>query len=221
MGVHEWLLQRHKQYEVDDELREWLSVYKSYSESSSKELAKELSISSPERFRAVAPAGTIGILASTTTGIEPLFASAYKRRYLTNGTDWKYEYVVSPIAKRIHEEYGVEGDDIQTAFSLSRTLEGIEQRIKFQAEVQKFIDMGISSTLNLSPWGSESNNEHTYKGIARVIAKYAPGLRGLTCYPDGGRDGQPLEVVDYAYAAQNEGVIHEEKMDCVGGICGV
>jgi hypothetical protein len=40
----------------------------------------------------------IGILAGTTTGIEPLFAVAYKRRFLTDGTKWKYQYVVDGTA---------------------------------------------------------------------------------------------------------------------------
>ena len=36
MGIHEWLLQRGKGYEVDDELRTWLACYRDESERSAK-----------------------------------------------------------------------------------------------------------------------------------------------------------------------------------------
>ena len=39
-------------------------------------------INRPVAYRAIAPTGTIGMIAGTTTGIEPLFAVAYKRRFL-------------------------------------------------------------------------------------------------------------------------------------------
>jgi ribonucleoside-diphosphate reductase alpha chain len=82
MGVHEWLLQRGYQYEVVPELHEWLTEYQANSEAGADLLAKELNISKPKAYRAIAPTGSIGILAGTTTGVEPLFAVAYKRRYL-------------------------------------------------------------------------------------------------------------------------------------------
>jgi hypothetical protein len=41
-------------------------------------------------FYNVSPDRTIGILAETTTGIEPIFCAAYKRRYL-KGNIWNYK----------------------------------------------------------------------------------------------------------------------------------
>ena len=90
MGIHEWLLQRGQKYEVTDELKQWLEVYRDESKRSADEHCDRFYISRPVAYRAIAPTGTIGILSSTTTGVEPLFAVAYKRRYLTNGTQWKY-----------------------------------------------------------------------------------------------------------------------------------
>jgi ribonucleoside-diphosphate reductase alpha chain len=222
MGIHEWLLQRGAKYEVTDELRVWLEEYKTGSERAANEHCDRFFVSRPVAYRAIAPTGTIGILASTTTGIEPLFAVAYKRRYLTDGTRWKYEYVVDATADRLIKEYGADPDTIDTAYDLSNDY---ERRIKFQADVQDYVDMSISSTINLPAWGTPGNSESDVSRFAETLAVYAPRLRGFTCYPDGSRGGQPITKVDYREAVGQTGIIFEEHDICViggkGGVCGV
>lgn len=221
MGVHEWLLRRGYKYEVTDELRKWLEVYRDYSEKASKEHCAALSISEPVAYRAIAPTGTIGILAATTTGIEPLFAVAYKRRYLTSGTRWRFEYVVDGTAERMIQEYGVDPDSIETSLDLA---ENYERRIKFQADVQDYVDMSISSTINLPAWGADHNSDDRVGEFAETLAKYAPRLRGFTCYPDGARGGQPLTRVGYNEALKHKGYVFDEVDICElsgrGGTCG-
>jgi len=63
MGIHEWLLQRKYKYEVTPELHEWLKVYESESERSANEHCDRFYISRPVAYRAIAPTGSIGILA--------------------------------------------------------------------------------------------------------------------------------------------------------------
>lgn len=222
MGIHEWLLKRGYGYEVNDELRTWLHAYRECSEKAANEHCDRFYISRPKAYRAIAPTGTIGILAGTTTGIEPLFAVAYKRRYLTDGTRWKYEYVVDSTADQLIKEYGLNPDNIETAYKLSHNF---EQRIKFQADIQDFVDMSISSTINLPAWGTKDNNESKVTAFAETLAKYAPRLRGFTCYPDGSRGGQPLTEVSYTEAMAHKGVVFEENDICdisgKGGSCGV
>ena len=222
MGIHEWLLRRGYGYEVVPELHEWLKVYKSESEKSANEHCDRLFISRPVAYRAIAPTGTIGILAATTTGIEPLFAVAYKRRYLTDGTKWRYEYVVDSTADRLITDYAIDPDTIETAYKLSHDF---EKRIKFQADVQDYVDMSISSTINLPPWGSSDNNESKVEKFAQCLAQYAPRLRGFTVYPDGSRGGQPITEVDYQEAVHHKGVVFDEHDICditgKGGSCGV
>lgn len=217
MGVHEWLLKRGYRYEMNDELREWLEVYRDVSESTGNLLCDTMGISRPVAFRAIAPTGTIGILAGTTTGIEPVYAVAYKRRYLTGGTQWNYEYVVDNTA-RILVDSGIDPSSIETAIDLAQDP---KRRIQFQADVQDYVDMAISSTLNLPEWGSEVNNESKVQHMAKIVANYAPRLRGLTFYPDGSRGGQPLVPCDYYEAIENEGTVFEDNDQCKGGVCGV
>ena len=73
------------------------------------------------------------------------------------------------------------------------------------AEVQDYVDQSISSTINLPAWGSKLNNEDTVPEFAETLAKYAPRLRGFTCYPDGSRGGQPLTSVPYSEAVEKLG----------------
>ena len=224
MGMHEWLIKRGSKYEVTEELHRWLSVYRGVSDKSSAQFADALSVSRPVATRAIAPTGSIGILAGTTTGVEPLFAVAYKRRYLTNGTRWKYQYVVDSAAQELIDIYGVKPESIESALDLAPDY---ERRIKFQADVQDYVDMSISSTINLPEWGSKTNNPDTVKDFANTLAKYAHRLRGFTCYPDGARGGQPLTVVPYEEAVEKLGEEFEEHVTSHdicdisgGGTCG-
>lgn len=221
MGIHEWLLKKGYKYEVVPELHQWLAIYKEESERSANEHCDRLYISRPVAYRAIAPTGSIGILASTTTGIEPLFAVAYKRRYLTDGTKWKYQYVVDSTADVLIREYGLHPDNIDTAYKLSHDY---ERRISFQASIQDYVDMSISSTINLPSWGTKDNNEDRVTQFATTLAKYAPRLRGFTCYPSESRGGQPLSEVPYEEALKHKGIIYEENDVCElsgkGGTCG-
>lgn len=224
MGIHEWLIQRNYKYEVTPELHRWLTIYRDVSRATATSYSNKLSISIPVACRAIAPTGTIGILAGTTTGIEPLFAVAYKRRYL-KGTKWHYQYVVDGAAQALANMYSIDPDTLDSAISLS---ENFEQRIKFQADVQDYVDMAISSTINLPEWGSPSNNESRVSAFATTLAKYAHRLRGFTCYPDGSRGGQPLTGVSYKEAQSKLGTEFEEAVQMHdvcdisgrGGVCG-
>lgn len=220
MGIHEWLLKRGYSYGMNPELRQWMEVYREESERAANSLCDRLSISRPVAYRAVAPTGTIGILAGTTTGLEPLFAVAYKRRYLVGGDKWKFQYVVDSTAELLIAENELDPNKIETSIDL---VDDYERRIAFQADVQDYVDMSISSTINLPAWGTELNNEDRVEEFASTLAKYAPRLRGFTAYPDGARGGQPLTPCTYKEAMRHKGVVFEENGDaaCGGGVCGL
>lgn len=226
MGMHEWLIQRNYRYEVTPELHEWLRTYEWMSSLAAMTFADKLGISRPVAVRAIAPTGTIGILAGTTTGIEPIFAVAYKRRYLKNGTDWHYQYVVDATAQGLIDRYGIDPDKIESAQDLAKDY---ERRIAFQADVQDYVDQSISSTINMPAWNTELNNESMVKDFAKTLAKYARRLRGFTMYPDGARGGQPLVSVPYSEAKDVVGQEFQEILQThdiceiggKGGTCGV
>ena len=225
MGMHEWLISRGHPYGVNRELHNWLSVYKGHSNKISREFADQLGVSRPVANRSIAPTGSIGILAGTSTGIEPIFSVAYKRRYLKGNKKWHYQYVVDSAAQELIEFYGVNPNKVESALDLA---ENYEKRISFQADVQDYVDMAISSTINLPAWGSKSNNEDTIDDFANCLASYAHRLRGFTCYADGSRGGQPLTSVPYSEAVDKLGEEFEEAIEThdicdisgSGGSCG-
>jgi ribonucleoside-diphosphate reductase alpha chain len=202
MGLHEWLLKRGKRYGPDPELAEYMLVY-AQSGAIADFWAEKWVLSYPVKTRAIAPTGTIGIVAETTTGIEPIFCAAYKRRYL-RGENWYYQYVLDPTAKRLVDQ-GVDPDTIEDAYSIS-----VERRLEFQAWCQQYVDHAISSTINLPAWGSEKNCEATVEYHEGLIYGALPYIRGVTTYPDGARGGQPLTPVKYSEAAKWEGVEFQE-----------
>lgn len=215
MGIYEWLAVRGKPYAPDRELETWLEVYATSTEIAAAGAAV-LGVSEPIKTRAIAPTGTIGIIAETTTGLEPPYGLAYKRRYL-KGTEWFFQYVVEPMAKKFAEQ-GVDVDTLETAFSLAQDP---ARRLEFQSWLQKFVDHGISSTVNLP---SKEEQSFTTEEFGTMLLEYLPQLRGVTVYPDGSRGGQPLTVVPYSEAVDWEGYEYMEysnEVVCPGGSCGV
>lgn len=216
-GLHEFLIQRNQPYSVTSELEEYYEVYKEASDESAYSTAKDLGMTQPKKKRAIAPNGTIGILAESTTGIEPLFCKAYQRRYLKDDK-WVYQYVVDGAIKRAMDK-GVDISNVQDSFDIP-----FKDRVEFQAKTQKYVDMAISSTCNLPAWGTETNNEETLKKYSKTLLKYGKQLRGFTAFPDGCRSNQPLTRVPLEEALTQEGIVFEEEENrCagVGGSCSI
>lgn len=214
-GIHEWLINNGSGYRPTVELHKWLNVYKRASDESAYVTAKALGVNIPKEKRAIAPTGTIGALSESTTGCEPIFCKAYKRHYYS-GDKRLFEYVVDPVVKRAVDR-GVDINTIQDAYDID-----FADRVKLQADLQQYTDMAISSTCNLPEWGSEKNNESTVSQYSKILLKYAPRLRGFTCYPDKARGGQPLERVSIEEALTNQNKVFESNEGaCKSGVCGV
>lgn len=121
------------------------------------------------------------------------------------------------------EDYGIKPDKIESAIDLA---DDYERRIKFQADIQDYVDMSISSTINLP---AREKQSFLPRDFANTLARYAGRLRGFTCYPDGSRGGQPLTSVPYEDVVGKLGEEFEEHVEyndiCEiggrGGTCGV
>lgn len=219
MGLHEWCIKHDQPYAPNDKLALWLDTWQQVSNDEAKMAPYSTAHSEgvePIAVRAIAPTGTIGIIGETTTGIEPIFCVAYKRRFLDSNGRWKYSYVVDPTAERLIQE-GIKPESIEDAYQLSHD---VERRIAMQAFVQGYVDQGISSTINVPSWGESGNNNA--KAFAETLLKYLPRLRGITVYPEGSRPGQPITPIPYDQAVKHKDVVFEESSErCSGGVCGI
>lgn len=216
MGFAEWYAERGIAYGKDDKtLARLLNIYENSSTTTARELSAQLGISCPVKTRAIAPTGTISILAETTSGIEPFFAAAYKRRWLSHGS-WNEEIVIDAAVQRLLDR-GIPADWIEDAYDLA---DDPERRVSFQAWVQQYVDHAISSTLNIPPFEDQS---FTPEKFGDMLINYLPRLRGLTLFPDGARGGQPLSKVDLQEALRYD-TLNEEtgnERSCVNGTCGL
>jgi ribonucleotide reductase alpha subunit len=165
MGIHEWLLRRGYKYGPNQELEKWLQAYERASDYAKYWASNVFGISVPVKTRAVAPTGTISIVAETTSGLEPIFAAAQKRRYMSqdNSKNWCYQYIIDACAERLISD-GVDPDSIEDAYDLA---EDIERRVEMQSWIQRYVDHSISSTINMPSWGSSCNNPNTVDSFGK------------------------------------------------------
>ena len=128
-----------------------------------------------------APTGTISMVHGTSTGIEPIFAPMYKRRY-REGNTWRETVVLDPLFKEALEQ-GSDASHIVGSYDITP-----EQHMAVQAVCQRYIDNAVSKTINLP-------NKSDYKEVAKMALNYAPYLKGLTVYRAGSKGMEPLEAI--------------------------
>jgi len=163
----------------------------------------------------VAPTGTISMVLGTSTGIEPIFAPVFKRRWRT-GTDgvWNETFVVDSLFKDLYES-GRDIGHVVGAYDVTP-----EEHIKVQAVVQSYIDSAVSKTCNLP------NDYKATEDVKKQLADYANEMKGFTFYRAGSRGNEPLQAIDLEKInlkkLMEEGIYEEEGgavVDCVGGVC--
>ncbi len=145
----------------------------------------------------VAPTGSLSMLAQTSSGIEPVFLTSYKRRRKVNADDkkakvdfvdtmgdrWEEFTVYHPKLQNWMEATG-EKDITKSPYHGATAPEiNWKKRVEMQRIVQKYTTHSISSTINLP----HDTTPHTVGNI--YLEAWQKGLKGITVYRDGSRSG--------------------------------
>jgi ribonucleoside-diphosphate reductase alpha chain len=162
----------------------------------------------------IAPTGSISIIAGTSSGIEPMFALAYRHVVKRSGGERVLSFV-NPAFERVAKErgfwsealmaeitqlgtcHGVEGvpSDVQQVFVTAHEITS-DWHIRTQAAFQKHTDNGVSKTINLP-------NQATVDDVAEAYQlAYQTGCLGITVFRDGCKGEQVLNVGTAQKAAE-------------------
>lgn len=150
----------------------------------------------------IAPTGSISIIAGCSSGIEPLFAIAFKRRVL----DDKELPEVNPLFLEYAKKHGFYSDDLIREVAATGSIQrvnGIPQEAKdlfvtahdigykwhvdMQAEFQMHTDNAVSKTINLPHDATVEDVQNAY------LRAYRRGCKGITVYRDGSRENQVIQ----------------------------
>jgi ribonucleoside-diphosphate reductase alpha chain len=153
---------------------------------------------------AIAPTGTIGIIADTTPGIEPLFALAYRRMNVLENNELKevnrlfseyadhYHLNADHLVEQIMEKGNlreVEGvpESMKRIFKTALEIP-VGQHLKIQAAFQRHVDNSVSKTINMPKNATPSDVAEAY------LRAWQMGLKGITIYRYGSRSEQVLQL---------------------------
>ncbi len=151
----------------------------------------------------IAPTGSIAIIAGVSSGVEPLFAVAFRRRVLDNA-----ELVeVNPLFETVAKREGFYTDALVARIARDGTAHGVdsvperwqrvfhtahdvtpEGHVRIQAAFQRHTENAVSKTVNLAKGATRDD-------VATVFARaFELGCKGVTIYRDGSRDRQVLST---------------------------
>lgn len=151
----------------------------------------------------IAPTGTLSLMASCSSGVEPIFGYVYIRNIM-DGTEM---IEVNPILREVLEERGLYSDELMKKIAKQGSLEGIEEipeeirrvfvsahevspefHIRMQAAFQRHTDNAVSKTVNFCNSATREEVAEVYKLAFRL------GCKGVTIYRDGSRSEQVLNI---------------------------
>ena len=149
----------------------------------------------------IAPTGTISIIAGCASGIEPLYALAYRRNVLDGAELTEVNPAFRQLAAErgfgspelfaaIAEHGGVRGRsdvpaDLQRRFPTAHEID-IATHVRMQAAFQRHCHAAVSKTINLPRTATPSDVKVAYQ------LAYELGCKGITVYRDSSREGQVL-----------------------------
>jgi ribonucleoside-diphosphate reductase alpha chain len=117
--------------------------------------------------RIIAPTGSLSIIADCSSGIEPIFDAAFKRNLTVGVIQETRELYKSKYTRTSHQVPA-------------------EWHVKVLAQWQKWVDGGVSKTVNLPRDASVQDVRDVYKMAWEL------GCKGITVYRDQSRNDQVL-----------------------------
>jgi ribonucleoside-diphosphate reductase alpha chain len=158
---------------------------------------------------AIAPTGTISMIPEVASGIEPLFAKAYKKSDQVGERNYIHPKLVEILKN---------GEDIPDWFVDVYDLNP-EDHLEVQSIVQKYIDGACSKTVNLP-------SNATPDQLSGLLLEYINDLKGVTVYRDGSKTGQPFNKISNEQIKkmldENEPIktgLEVEDITCASGVC--
>lgn len=148
----------------------------------------------------LAPTGTIALICGCSSGIEPVFALAYRRKVFG---DQVLTYVNTILTEDLQKR-GLYTDDLARQVAESGSLEGLDLpedlrrlfvtsheirpqwHVKMQAAFQRHTDNAVSKTINLPHEASVDDVAAAY------LQAYREGCKGITVYRDRCKAAQVL-----------------------------
>lgn len=173
---------------------------------------------------AIAPTGTISIIAGTTASIEPLFALVYTRAHSLGGEPlvemtpllWEYcqKFGLDPEAikeqvfrkGRLRDVPGV--PDAMKALFVTALDIPPDGHLEIQAAFQRHVDNSVSKTINLPEDATREDVAHAYWRAWEL------GLKGITVYRYGSKGVQVLSIGSEVDPAMVEHMAHCDPCEC-------
>ncbi|MDP3804317.1 MAG: adenosylcobalamin-dependent ribonucleoside-diphosphate reductase, partial [Candidatus Omnitrophota bacterium] len=148
-----------------------------------------------------APAGTLSIIADSSSGIEPVFAITYVRNIMDNTKLLE----VNPYFKEVAENRAFWSPELMNSIAQKGTIRGFDEipkdvqnlfvtahdiepiwHIRMQAAFQKYTHNAVSKTVNFPFDAAVEDIRKVY------MLAYESGCKGVTIYRDRSRDEQVL-----------------------------
>ena len=134
----------------------------------------------------IAPTGTISLYAgNVSSGIEPVFAYAYKRKVLQKDGSRSEEEVVDYAVQMWRDRFG--DAELPEYFVNAQTLSPAEH-VKMQAAAQKWVDSSISKTINCPADIAFEEFKDVY------MQAWESGCKGCTTYRPNDVTGSVLSI---------------------------
>ena len=172
----------------------------------------------------IAPTGTIGIIANTSGGCEPVFALAYKHMVKDESLN-REMFFSDPAFTEVAKREGFWSEELMSRVAETGSVHGVaevpeewqkilvtaheispEWHVRMQAAWQKNLDNAVSKTINLP-------NEAVVDDVAKAyLSAYELGCMGITIYRDGCKEWQVLNVGTKKEEKKVEGVIEAAEM---------